>query len=150
MLMHPCPRCKVLVPYGQTYCPECAEIAAAELQDKLEHNKREKARNYNRRRNPKYGKFYRSKEWKMMSRAKLQDAGYKCEAGLPCCQRLAVEVHHVKPIQTPEGWERRLDWDNLEALCTACHNARHQRFRKYKENSDVIDLAKIGMEISQE
>lgn len=150
MLMHPCPRCKALVPYGQTYCPECAAVAADELEDKLEHNRREKARKYNRRRDPKYAKFYRSKAWKMMSRAKLQDVKYKCEAGFPCCQKLAVEVHHIQAIQTPEGWERRLDWDNLEALCTACHNARHQRFRKYKETSDVIDLAKIEKEISRE
>ncbi|MBQ9991935.1 MAG: HNH endonuclease [Firmicutes bacterium] len=34
---------------------------------------------------------------------------------------MAVEVHHTKPIQTEESWDKRLDWDNLEAVCTSCH-----------------------------
>lgn len=87
--------------------------------------------------------FYRSKAWRNTSRAKLQAAGYKCRAGLSGCNGIACEVHHIKPIQTEEGWDLRLDWDNLEPLCTSCHNGRHpEKFRR-KEDPNILDVRKI-------
>ena len=41
---------------------------------------------------------------------------------------VATEVHHIEPIRTAAGWERRLDQSNLVVLCPACHNKRHKRF----------------------
>lgn len=147
MLTKPCPRCKAMKPYGKTYCETCAPVAAAAREEAREHKaamrRQLSNRRYNRRRDPKYLAFYRSKEWKLTSKTKLLKVGYKCEARLPGCTGLAVEVHHVEPIQTPEGWERRLDWDNLEAVCTACHNGRHpEKFRK-QEDPSIIDIRKI-------
>ena len=46
--------------------------------------------------------------------------------------QLAEEVHHLQFIETPEGWLRRLDYDNLRALCHAHHDKRHNRFQKRK------------------
>ena len=43
---------------------------------------------------------------------------------------MATEVHHIKPIQTDEGWERRLDYDNTKSVCIECHNYYHNRFQK--------------------
>jgi 5-methylcytosine-specific restriction endonuclease McrA len=74
-----------------------------------------------------YRSFYRSAAWRRMSQAKLAAVEYKCEAKLPGCTGLAVEVHHIKPIQTPEGWALRLDADNLRAVCVHCHNRAHKR-----------------------
>lgn len=147
MAMHPCPRCKRLVPVGVAYCEECkpvAEAQAAEAMERRQAYKRAKYnRAYNKRRDPKYLTFYRSKEWKVTSRTKLQDAGYKCEAKLSGCTHLAVEVHHKDPIQTEDGWDRRLEWENLEAVCTACHNGRHpEKFRR-KTEPGVIDMKKV-------
>lgn len=146
MLLKACPRCKRMIPHGWAYCPDCAPIAEAqraEAQERRAEYKRKKYnQNYNKQRDPKYLTFYRSKEWKITSRAKLQQAGYKCQARLQGCTHLAVEVHHIKPIQTAEGWELRLDWDNLEAVCTACHNSRHQRFKK-KADDGVLDMREI-------
>ena len=146
MLLKACPRCKRMIPHGWAYCPDCAPIAEAqraEAQERRAEYKRKKYnQNYNKQRDPKYLTFYRSKEWKITSRAKLQQAGYKCQAKLQGCTHLAVEVHHIKPIQTAEGWELRLDWDNLEAVCTACHNGRHQRF-KTKADDGVLDMREI-------
>ena len=146
MLLKACPRCKRMIPQGWAYCPDCAPIAEAQRAEaqerRAEYKRKQYNKNYNRQRDPKYLAFYRSKEWKITSRTKLQDAGYKCQANLPGCTRLAVEVHHTKPIQTAEGWELRLDWDNLEAVCTACHNARHQRF-KSKKDDGVLDMREI-------
>lgn len=79
-----------------------------------------------------------------MSRVYLQRAGYKCEAHLTSdCQRLAVEVHHKDPIQTPTGWNRRLDWSNLEAVCTVCHNLRHPEKLRRSAPEGVIDIRLI-------
>lgn len=152
MLLKACPRCKRMIPHGLPYCAECAPIAAAQREEnrerKAEHRRKKYAKEYNRRRDPKYLEFYRSKEWKITSRAKLQEAGYKCKARLPGCQGLAVEAHHIKPIQTAEGWELRLDWDNLEPVCTACHNGRHQRFKKKSEDG-VLDIREIMRNLSE-
>lgn len=143
MILKACPRCKKMIPYGLPYCPACKPLAEAELQDKLTHNRQAKARKYNRQRDPKYMAFYRSKDWKVTSRAKLQAAGYKCEARLTGCTGLAVEVHHIKPIQTPEGWDERLEWPNLEAVCTSCHNGRHPEKGKRQADEGVIDLRTV-------
>ena len=143
-LAKPCPRCGRLIPYGMAYCPECKPLAEAEREAAREHRAEQLRRKYNARynarRDPKYQTFYRSKAWKNTSKAKLQAVGYQCEGKLAGCQRIACEVHHIKPIQTPEGWDKRLEWENLEALCTSCHNGRHPEKFKKKEDPGVIDL----------
>ena len=144
MLMKPCPRCRRMMRYGPAYCEECKPLAEAELTEKREQNAQRKAQLYNRRRDPKYLTFYRSKAWREMSRAFLQQAGYRCEAHLSIeCKGIAYEVHHVKPIQTPEGWDRRLDWSNLEAVCGVCHNLRHPEKLKRQTPEGVIDMRLI-------
>ena len=146
MVVKPCPRCKRMIPRGWAYCPDCAPIAEAQRTEAreraVEYKRKKYNKQYNRQRDPKYLTFYRSKEWKITSRAKLQQAGYKCQAKLEGCTGLAVEVHHIKPIQTEEGWDLRLDWDNLEPLCTSCHNGRHQR-NKGKKEDGVLDMREI-------
>ena len=146
MLLKACPRCKRMIPHGLPYCADCAPIAEAQRAEaqerKAEHKRKKYNKEYNRQRDPKYLTFYRSKEWKITSRTKLQEAGYKCQAKLQGCQGLAVEVHHIKPIQTAEGWDLRLEWDNLEPVCTACHNGRHARFKR-KQDDGVLDMREI-------
>lgn len=146
--LKPCPRCKKLIPAGWSYCPDCkpqAEADRAEAQArKADFLRRKYNKRYNDRRDPKYMAFYRSKAWRATSRAKLQAVSFQCEAGLAGCQKIACEVHHIEAIQTPKGWDKRLDWSNLEALCTACHNARHpEKFRRRETGDGVIDLRKI-------
>ena len=128
MLLKPCGRCKQLIPYGLSYCKECEPIVKAEREQRLEQTRRESNRRYNQTRDPKYVRFYKSKEWRMLSISRLQYDGYKCVK----CGKIASEVDHIKPIQTPEGWELRLDINNTRSLCLACHNARHKRFVKRK------------------
>ena len=147
-ILKPCPRCKKLIPSGWTYCPECKPIADAEREAAREHNaeclRKKYNKRYNARRDPKYMAFYRSKPWRLTSKAKLQAASYQCEARLQGCQGVACEVHHILPIQTPEGWEKRLEWSNLEALCTSCHNGRHPEKWKRPQDDGVIDLRVLG------
>ena len=46
----------------------------------------------------------------------------------------ATEVHHIIPIE--QAPSRRLDQDNLVALCTACHKARHRRLNLGYDQDD--------------
>ena len=131
------------MPHGVSYCKDCAPLAQAELERIREENVKKKQARYNRQRDPKYIAFYRSKAWRVQSRAKLQSVNYKCEAKLAGCQGLAVEVHHIKHIQTPEGWDLRLEWSNLEAVCTSCHNGRHPEKLRRQHEDGVIDMRTI-------
>lgn len=125
MLLKACNRCGNLIPYGTPYCKECTPIVEAEREAlRLEGNRR-----YNKTRDPKYLRFYNSLDWRTLSSKYTQDKGYRCEE----CGKIATQVHHKKAIQTPEGWELRLDYNNLELLCTVCHNKRHDRFVKRKK-----------------
>lgn len=124
MLLKPCSRCRALITYPSVYCDTCKPIAEKERQEAFQKKRLQWNSRYNAKRDPKYTRFYASNDWKRMSKAKMQDAGYRCED----CGAIAVEVHHVDPIQTESGWERRLDWSNLKALCLDCHNKSHGRF----------------------
>lgn len=149
-LMKACPRCKKLIPHGQPYCMACTPLAEAEREAKQERRAEYLTKKYNRRYNakraqddPKYRQFRNSKQWKALSRAKLQDCGYKCEAGLAGCQRIACEVHHVEPIRTPEGWEKRFDWDGLRGVCITCHNQLDGKTGRRKADPNVLDIREI-------
>ena len=41
-----------------------------------------------------------------------------------------LEVHHIKPIQTEEGWVLRLEYSNTMSVCLECHNYYHNRFQR--------------------
>ena len=131
MLQKPCGRCRRLIPYGLSYCAECLPIVEKEREERKAEAIKRSNRKYNATRDPKYTKFYNSIEWKTLSRKILTDSGYRCRV----CPRIATEVDHIIPIQTPDGWERRLDYDNLQALCIDCHNEKHNRFKKKRPKS---------------
>lgn len=130
MLLKSCNRCGSLISFGSAYCTQCKPIVEAEREARREYSKRESNRRYNKTRDPKYVRFYNSIEWRTLSAKYMQDKQYKCET--KDCKHLATEVHHKQPIQTSEGWGRRLDYDNLECVCLDCHNERHDRFKKRK------------------
>lgn len=126
MLLKACGRCGNLIPYGATYCSKCLPIVQAEREARIQEAKRKGNREYNKTRDPKYVRFYNSVEWRTLSAKRLQDDGYKCA----WCGRIATEVDHIEEIKTPEGWARRLDYDNTRSLCHTCHDKRHGRFKK--------------------
>ena len=145
MIMHPCPGCGRLIPVGVHRCPACK--AQAE-ETRAEEVRRQQAR-YNEGRDNERKAFYKSKAWRMTSLDKLTRCP-RCEAQLDGCQGLATEVHHIKPIRTPEGWEGRFDWDNLMAVCTRCHNKLDEKWgkatRRRPDGGDdptVIDITKL-------
>lgn len=129
MLLKSCFKCDNLIPYGAVYCDVCRPIVEQEREDRRLESSRASNRRYNKTRDPKYTRFYNSTEWRVLSRKRLQDDGYKCVK----CKKIASEVDHIKAIQTPEGWELRLDYDNLQSLCIGCHNDKHERFKRKRD-----------------
>ena len=126
MLLKACARCGKLIPYGLKLCEDCRKIKDEQKAERIEKSRKESNRKYNESRDPRYGRFYRTKAWRTMALARLQADGYRCRK----CGKVATEVDHIVPIQTPEGWERRLDFDNTQSLCVRCHNEKHGRFQK--------------------
>ena len=121
--MKNCPRCKKLMPYGKAYCPKCEPVVEQERKEQRVRSMKQ----YNKRRDPKYEKFYHSKPWKLLSAERLRIDKHCAFCGAP-----ATEVDHIIEIQTDAGWARRLDWNNTRSLCTKCHNKRHKRFQGKK------------------
>jgi 5-methylcytosine-specific restriction protein A len=126
MLLKPCNRCGRLIRYGGKYCAICGPIVAKAKEERRAETIKDSNKRYNAKRDPKYTKFYNSTQWRILSNKRLQDDGYRCVK----CGKIANEVDHIKEIQTPEGWELRLDYNNTQSLCTVCHNAKHNRFKR--------------------
>lgn len=122
-LMKLCARCHAVIPQGQTYCARCAPICA----EQNDRSRAQRARQYSGERDARSARFYKSKSWRMLRDKKLSDAGYLCEV---CREKgitkIAEDVHHKEPIK--ENWEKRLDYDNLQAVCVSCHNKLDKRF----------------------
>ena len=61
----------------------------------------------------------------MKSKQILKDNNYKCEM---CKDKgvitVAAEVHHIIPLSI--DFNKRLDDDNLMALCESCHDDIHR------------------------
>lgn len=133
MLQKTCSRCGRLMPYGNTYCETCKPIMDKIIAERIAESKRASNRKYNKGRVGIYTRFYNSKDWRVLSLSRLQYDNYKCLH----CGKIASEVDHIIPIQSPDGWELRLDFNNLQSLCLDCHNKKHNRFVK-KRNTKRI------------
>lgn len=119
-----CPVCGKLMIYGKGCCEQCSAIVEA----KRKENQRISGRKYDAKRNGKYVRFYHSKEWKMLREKKLSQCGYLCEVCLKKgVTKVAEDVHHIKPVK--EDWGRRLDINNLMAVCVSCHNSIEKKGR---------------------
>src|SRR5690606_14184446 len=123
----PCatPGCPELVQPPKVYCPD------HEWTDEQRREYRRRVdRDYDRsRRDRRAREFYKSKEWERVRRIVLTRDEYLCQRCLEARRvRLATTVDHIVPIS--EDWGRRLDLDNLRALCDACHNAVRSEQRR--------------------
>ena len=70
-------------------------------------------------------KFYKSSAWQKTRYAYLVSHNFICER----CGAVATMVHHKKYLneQRINDPEFTVSFDNLEALCEACHDAEHKR-----------------------
>lgn len=134
MLCKLCARCKRLTQQGNRYCQSCAELT--EKQNNA--NKAERNRLYDTsKRNRQSAEFYKSMAWRKLRESKLLNEHNECEI---CRSRgkatRAAHVHHIVPIA--EDWSKRLQYDNLLAVCQRHHNQIEGKTRK------EIDLLMAG------
>jgi uncharacterized Zn finger protein (UPF0148 family) len=86
MILKSCNRCGTLITYGAVYCGVCAPIVEREREARRLEQTKESNKRYNKTRDPKYSRFYSSADWRVLSRKRLQDDGYKC---VKCIRSLA-------------------------------------------------------------
>ena len=104
------PGCPELVPSGQSKCPS---------------HRAQANQNYERQRDKSIKKKYSESAWRKLRALKLHNQ--------PCCERciakgitiVATMVHHKDPVT--EGGKFLPELDELESLCTPCHNKEHPR-----------------------
>ena len=83
-------------------------------------------------------KFYNSKEWKIARQLKIQLAYGTCEK----CGKAGYEVHHKIPLTLDNLYDPKisLSVDNLELLCTSCHNQqRDNKIKKAIRDNFIFD-----------
>lgn len=118
----------------------CRKPGCSNLVDKYDrnglckyHKSKENAVYDATKRNQEHRKFYNSTAWKRLSaRVKLEAFGL-CQYNN--CGRPGNLVHHIVPLaMSGEGWEKRLDRDNLIYVCSSCHELIHDRLVFSKED----------------
>lgn len=118
--LRPCnkPRCPNLTREG--YCEQHKTTKADNNQyyDKYQRNK-------------KHDRFYHSASWiKCRDYIKIRDNGLCQHCKNEKRIAVGVLVDHIIPLSM--DWNKRLDEDNLQLLCTSCHNKKtNEDIQKY-------------------
>ena len=88
----------------------------------MKQKQKEKNKSYHE----KFDSFYQSKSWKLLRSQKFYASNGLCELCLKDgIINEAREIHHIVPIE--KDWNKRLDYQNLIALCPEHHNLMHER-----------------------
>lgn len=99
--------------------------------------------------------FYSSSLWRRIRNQFRQSKFYICE----CCNNknmtkgCKLEVHHKQPIIESKLndeqylWGVALNLDNLELLCTSCHNMKRNSGHiaeglMFNDNGDIVQIKK--------
>lgn len=98
-----------------TYCDEHIHM-------KIEDEKKRQIYYDKYKRNKKTRTHYLSKEHKLWATVVRSNAKGLCQiCSTSSDPIIGTEADHIIPIDTVEGWERRLDPTNGQLLCHACH-----------------------------
>ncbi|GAX06955.1 HNH endonuclease [Secundilactobacillus pentosiphilus] len=86
--------------------------------------------------------FYHSSDWRSVRELVLRRDHFLCQE----CLRQGIvhtgnTVHHIVPLK--DDWNKRLDLDNLETICLACHNKEHFEKGYSQEQKDTDRHAKM-------
>lgn len=117
-------RCGKIIPYSMKLCDECRAKAEEQRKKRIKDYK-----TYNKDRDSKYDKFYKSREWEVVRAVVIDRDKGLCQ---DCLKNNTITlfqtVHHIIPIK--ENWDKRLDVDNLCCLCESCHQKRHKFMKR--------------------
>lgn len=93
-----------------------------------------------------YDEFYHSSDWQAVRQAVLERDHYLCQV---CMRRGVVKqattVHHLIPLRA--DYAKRLDMDNLETICQACHNQEHNERNKSLAKKQIKNKAQKRKDI---
>lgn len=101
--------CKNLIPTTASYCKE-------HTNDNYKQYERVRT---STQEGKEYKRFYDSKSWRTLRYQTLLNAGFICT---DCKTNEATVGDHI--IDTRTDWSKRLDPDNIQALCMECHNKK--------------------------
>ena len=74
---------------------------------------------------------YQSKEHKIWAKAiAAKSHGLCVMCSTPSNPTIGTEADHIIPIETDEGWKRRLEINNGQWLCHRCHMKKTAQDRK--------------------
>lgn len=101
-------------------------------EDELQEYRKANGKRYNRSvrqngYNTDYTAFYHSSAWRRLRQQVLMRDDYLCQH---CLAKGVVNdkdliVHHK--VELKDDWSKRLDMENLEAVCFSCHNKIHKK-----------------------
>ena len=136
--------CKALVSYGIQYCTNHLDIA--------EQERKERYRDYKAKRTDKREEaFYCSKEWEQVrelakSKTNYIDV-YQYYVGDVGKIVTGDVVHHVVEIKDIDGWELRLDINNLIYLTYESHSIIHAAYNRSAR--DKMAMQKLLLELME-
>ena len=112
--------------------PGCPTLIQSGKGAYCEEHRKQTTRSYNQYgRDPSVQQLYNSSKWKSV-RDQHKRAFPLCQACLraePERTTAGVLVDHVIEYKPGDNF---FDWDNLETLCTNCHNVKHKRGKAVK------------------
>lgn len=133
-IMHICNRCGRQLPVGQ----RCSCQPAYR-------------KDYNKfRRDRRIAEFRRSPEWRS-TRQKIIDRDGGLDQYLLHTtgeMRRGFSVHHILPLSTKEGWDKRLSGDNLITLSDDTHASLEYRYKGNQREQTIKELQEIVKEIT--
>lgn len=113
MLVKLCAKCGEVIPQGERLCVKCKG------QEEPKHTTRSQV-DYDKNRDTRVVAFRNSKEWRIARKFVMQRDEYLCqECKAKGVLAQATSVHHKVPMYA--DWSKRLDFENLVALCYKCH-----------------------------
>ncbi len=137
--MHLCnhPGCMTLIPFDQRYCDKHEYRKPISYADKEQRHLMNKATYYKRthsKHEGKYQQFYRSTAWKKLSHHWLMTHPLCVSCEAQGIYRKGDLVDHI--VELRDDWTKRLDPDNLQTLCYACHNRKtwKEKHKRQKHN----------------
>lgn len=108
-------------------------------------------RDYNKfRRDQKIKEFRASSAWKAMRKYILERDDNTDQYVLYTTGELrpGFSVHHILPLSTKEGWDKRLSPDNLITLSDDTHSSIEYRYKtKFKEQlqQELFDIVNMSL-----
>lgn len=125
-----------LIPYDQRYCSKHEyrkPLSRTDIKERHLINKATYHQRITSKYEGKYQRFYRSTAWKKLSHHWLMMHPLCVHCAAHGIYRKGDLVDHI--VELRDDWSKRLDQDNLQTLCYACHNRKtwkekHKRYEK--------------------